>query len=106
MAKPRKKYAAWRKAYDAKNQQLLNLKHRAWKYGLSVVQLQTMLAKDVCDICMESCEVVIDHCHTTNVVRGGLCSTCNVAIGMMKDNALNLRRAADYLEAKSRSANQ
>lgn len=52
-----------------------------------------------CALCTTPCDVlVIDHCHTKKVVRGLLCSQCNVALGMLKDDPDLLRRAADYLE--------
>jgi hypothetical protein len=41
-----------------------------------------------------------DHNHITGMVRGILCSSCNTAIGQMKDDPLRLRLAADYLEKK------
>jgi hypothetical protein len=40
----------------------------------------------------------IDHCHTTNRVRGLLCSACNLALGQFLDDPVILRSAADYLE--------
>lgn len=42
----------------------------------------------------------IDHCHDTGVVRGLLCSMCNMGIGCLKDNPDIIRRAADYLEVR------
>jgi len=39
----------------------------------------------------------IDHCHATKVVRGVLCHSCNMAIGLLKDSSDNLGRAIDYL---------
>lgn len=41
---------------------------------------------------------VVDHCHTTNVVRGILCHNCNVAVGHAQDDPARLRRLANYLE--------
>jgi DNA-binding sugar fermentation-stimulating protein len=31
-------------------------------------------------------KLVIDHCHNTGKVRKLLCTNCNVAIGMFKEN--------------------
>jgi len=40
----------------------------------------------------------MDHCHTTGIFRGLLCSDCNVAIGILRDSPETLRRLAAYLE--------
>ena len=42
----------------------------------------------------------VDHCHKTEKVRGLLCHSCNVALGMVKDNPKVLRKLAEYLEAR------
>jgi len=42
--------------------------------------------------------LAIDHSHETGDVRGLLCSPCNRAIGLLKDDPATLRKAADYLE--------
>jgi hypothetical protein len=39
----------------------------------------------------------VDHCHTTNKVRGLLCTNCNHAIGQLKDSPELCFRAAEYL---------
>ena len=41
----------------------------------------------------------VDHCHTTGVVRGLLCSNCNVAIGLLKDDERLLQRGIEYLRS-------
>ena len=41
----------------------------------------------------------VDHCHDTGKIRGLLCTSCNMGIGNLKDSAVLLRRAADYLES-------
>jgi Recombination endonuclease VII/HNH endonuclease len=42
--------------------------------------------------------LAVDHCHDVLIVRGLLCSSCNMAIGLMGDDPDRLRAAADYLE--------
>lgn len=44
-------------------------------------------------------ELSVDHCHETGYVRGLLCSTCNLGLGMLGDDLLGLRRVVAYLEA-------
>jgi len=40
----------------------------------------------------------VDHCHTTNNVRGLLCRTCNAGLGYFKDNTERLTNAINYLQ--------
>ena len=40
----------------------------------------------------------VDHCHTTNKVRGILCSACNQGLGLFYDNKTTLQNAITYLE--------
>ena len=44
--------------------------------------------------------LLVDHDHATGLVRGLLCSGCNVAIGHTKDNPATLERLANYLRGK------
>ena len=39
----------------------------------------------------------VDHCHTTNKVRGLLCHPCNVSLGLLKENIEVLDNAKTYL---------
>jgi len=41
----------------------------------------------------------IEHCHTTGLIRGYACRTCNVALGEFRDKTKLIRRAIDYLNA-------
>lgn len=40
----------------------------------------------------------VDHCHKSKVVRGLLCSKCNTAIGLLKENIEVLENIINYLK--------
>jgi hypothetical protein len=87
-----------------------HVKHRKWKndikrkYGLAESEYHQLNESQnyVCAICKgnddRGAKLAIDHCHTTNKVRGLLCRTCNVAIGYLNDDIALLESAIDYLK--------
>lgn len=79
-------------------------------YGLTLDKLEVILAEqdgrcanDVCrktisfDAQSKSDQPHVDHDHDTYKVRGLLCLTCNVGIGMLGDTVESLQGALDYL---------
>jgi hypothetical protein len=40
----------------------------------------------------------VDHCHSSEKVRGLLCNPCNSMLGHARDNVFILKAAANYLE--------
>ena len=63
----------------------------------------------VCEICKNpqrkiykrtgvNYELVVDHCHENNRVRGLLCDHCNVGLGRFKDKISYIKSALEYLE--------
>jgi hypothetical protein len=103
----RKKILEEVKQYHKKNplakkkQSLKNL------YGLSLEKFDELLAKqnNSCAICGiknngdKKLFPFVDHCHTTNKIRGLLCINCNQALGKFKDDIQFLKNAIKYLEA-------
>lgn len=84
-----------------------HLKHT---YGLSEADYLAMVEKQNgrCAICGELPEdrkarssLVVDHCHSTGVVRGLLCDLCNTAIGKFNDDYRLVEKAAKYLRLTS-----
>jgi hypothetical protein len=75
-----------------------------WKYKMSVEEYDVLCAaqEGKCAICGINGDTVlyIDHCHTTNEVRGLLCQPCNSALGLFKDSEENLAGAIRYLQRK------
>lgn len=56
-----------------------------------------------CSICYKYIEyrgfsTHIDHCHDSTNVRSLLCSNCNTALGLLKENIEVMYRAIDYIE--------
>lgn len=81
--------------------------NRERNYGFSRGTVEVVLAEfgDSCAICGAvaggpSCPkqaLHIDHCHSTGVVRGLLCSFCNSGLGYFRDDAGLLSAAIEYL---------
>lgn len=78
------------------------------KYGLTLEAYDEMLARQggVCALCGEperglSRGVVkllaVDHCHKTGLVRGLLCSACNLSVGRIEAAPRFLERINGYL---------
>lgn len=71
-------------------------------FGLSVEQYEEMLKAQggVCAICRsrpDKKRLGVGHCHRTGAVRGLLCHSCNVGLGLFKDSAAVLASATTYL---------
>ena len=79
-----------------------------YNYGLTKDDYEKLILK-----CNNNCEICnvsfidnnltpnIDHCHTTNKVRGLLCTSCNKGIGIFKDDIFLLNNLIEYLNKKS-----
>jgi hypothetical protein len=76
-------------------------------YGITLEQYRELeeLQDCRCKICgVEASEqnvLHVDHCHNSNEIRGLLCSTCNLGLGMFKDSTTLLSGAIGYLMASS-----
>lgn len=79
--------------------------HLKRRYGIGADEVLTMLEEQGgrCPICFRALTVAkvhVDHDHATGAIRGAICFSCNGGLGLFKDNADVLRRAADYLESR------
>ncbi len=72
-------------------------------YGIDNNQYRAMLLSQngVCAICgmppKAGHRLVIDHCHSTSVVRGLLCGKCNIGLGHFGDDLDLLASATSYI---------
>jgi hypothetical protein len=77
------------------------------KYGFGEEEYNAMLHTHggLCAICGKppttgrGKKLHVDHDHDSGVIRGLLCSVCNVSLGGFKDDPALLRRAAEYVES-------
>ena len=76
------------------------------KYGISLDEFNEQLKHQdyKCAICKNeldgSIHTHVDHCHSSNKVRGILCTLCNTSLGGFKDNINTLKNAIKYLESE------
>lgn len=74
------------------------------KFGITIEQYELMSSKQdhLCAICKRPCtsgrRLAVNHNHTTEQIRGLLCTKCNLGIGYFNDSADILKAAASYLE--------
>jgi hypothetical protein len=102
--------ARWRERHPEANREFMYKKNYQ---GMTIAAYEQMLAAQggVCAICKRPerhtdntgtgrlRNLNVDHDHTTNEVRGLLCSACNQAIGLLEDNLDYVMNAGIYLEA-------
>ena len=81
-------------------------RHLQKKWGMTLEDLYNLMDSQnhecaICRIDLESLgpkRTHIDHCHKTDKIRGILCSNCNMALGLLKDDSELLIKAVKYLE--------
>ena len=80
-------------------------------YKLTLEQYKQMLdaVNGKCEICgmkqvgrgAAKNQLAVDHNHTTGKIRGLLCTKCNTALGLMKDDVLLMQKAINYLKERN-----
>jgi hypothetical protein len=93
-------------AFRARHRALTRKNHLKRAYGLTPESFDAMLHAQGggCAICgakqidgKQGTRMVVDHCHSTNQIRGILCDLCNTALGKFEDNVGLLKNAINYL---------
>ena len=109
-AKCKKCYRKAQKVWEDCNRDKRRKYRLKAEYGISIEHYNMLLSsqKGQCAICgIAVCptgkRLAVDHCHTTNKVRGLLCQSCNTGLGKFKDNISNLEKAIKYLKNKDNS---
>lgn len=76
---------------------------RCKRYGITPSEFSRMMdsQSNACGICGAETDLVIDHDHQTQSVRGLLCGHCNTGLGMFNDDPAALAAAVEYLRRSS-----
>lgn len=84
---------------DIEKRRLKARRNQLRQYGLTPADVERMQDEQagLCAICHSEEELVIDHCHSTGVVRGLLCGNCNKGIGLLGDDINKMWSAIQYL---------
>jgi hypothetical protein len=107
----RKRIQDYRTKLRVINPEKLSLSNRNTKlkkaYGLSVKSVEEMKEKQnyCCFICKKHESIikgrglVVDHDHTTGEVRKLLCTSCNTALGLLKEDTSTLVSMIQYISS-------
>ena len=97
------KQQAFQRRYRA-NPDKFKAKERERYYGLTEDAYQAMVAVQggKCLLCDKIKKLVVDHCHSSGVVRGLLCQRCNIQVGWFEKTTPSEReRLARYLTRRA-----
>ena len=74
--------------------------HRKRTYGLSEEDYTRILEKQngLCAICQSDIKLWVDHDHSTGIVRGLLCPSCNTLVGYIETHGSLIDRASKYIK--------
>lgn len=89
--------------------------HFRTRYGISAAEYDRLCEQanvDGCAICGRKQALGsrwkdkwhLDHCHSTNKVRGMLCGNCNRGLGQFQDNQEIMMKAIEYLKKHSETS--
>jgi len=92
-------------AYRKKNKERIarrTLQWKARKFGISIERIKEMMQEqeNLCFLCRRppgKRSLAIDHDHKTGEIRKLLCHHCNTGLGHFQEDAILLRKAAEYV---------
>jgi hypothetical protein len=74
--------------------------HRQRTYGINQEDYENMLngQDGVCAICKNGSKLWVDHSHSTGMVRGLLCPSCNTLVGYIETHGNLIDKAKNYIK--------
>jgi hypothetical protein len=102
----KKQASATASAWHAAHREERRAAKLAKRYGISLEQWKELYQRQngLCALCgkvFSGNDIVVDHCHTTNEIRGLLCHKCNRGLGHFDDNPDRLLKAYHYLVSEA-----
>jgi len=104
--KHKEQFVVRAREYRKNNKAVVSLRARLKRYNISEEFYYHLLKEQdhKCPGCGCSLSEIpprhvhIDHCHSTDKVRGIMCHYCNTALGSLKDNTTTLASLIRYVE--------
>lgn len=94
IAKQQARYAADPDGYK----RYMRMKYVERTYGMTMEEHDRLKSLG-CSIChVTHGKMCVDHDHVSQEVRGILCNSCNIGLGMFRDDEALLRSAIEYLQ--------
>lgn len=95
----KKQLNEYKKAWNKKHPGAHRSAHYKNRYGITLAEFDAIAESQdwKCAICRQEKKLSLDHCHSTNQIRGLLCKDCNFGLGNFYDNVFHLKRAIEYL---------
>lgn len=110
----KEKRANYMREYRKKNPDVMKRIDLKKRFRISLEEFELLQQKQnyVCAICLkpersvdrrtqQTRHLAVDHCHTTGKIRGLLCSDCNLALGLVKDDQETLTKMLNYIKQNS-----
>ena len=105
----RKQYIRLRQEDPERSRRYHRRAHLKHTYGITLEEYEKMLIvqNNVCAVCLqpetgirrgEVKSLDVDHNHETGHIRGLLCSACNTALGLLKEDALRISKLLEYVQ--------
>lgn len=69
-----------------------------YKIPQNEIQQAINKANGICEICRNEAKLQLDHCHSTNKLRGMICKNCNLTLGRLGDNMNSITKFVEYLK--------
>jgi hypothetical protein len=98
------KYCSRTCAGQANGEKSSGENHWNWKGGIGTRHLKRNAPPkpDKCEVCGSDANnfkkgLVLDHCHNTKQFRGWLCTNCNTALGLLKEDPNRFELLKNYL---------